>query len=213
MSKQIEVHIYTLSRLVHAPAGSWERKIEEIEQGRRQAYVYYGPMREAVVAFCASKGVGRDKIISRMLAKARHQPRGRGQNPDKDRLGGVRDLRGDLLSENRVVSPQSPEEVARGRRLSFEEILLRGAPHFKATNKSGATRYVFLHASRWADDDLKAYLELLGVIVEAEFNQPATSIWHMNLRTGLTSKHRPSKRMRSKCVDAARHYARLFAAA
>lgn len=212
MSKQIEVHIYTLSRLVHAPAGSWERKIEEIEQGRRQAYVYYGPMREAVVAFCASKGVGRDKIISRMLAKARHQPRGRGQNPEKDNLAAFETF--EEICYPKIGSfHRSLLRRSQGAGVSFEEILLRGAPHFKATDKSGATRYVFLHASRWADDDLKAYLELLGVIVEAEFNQPATSIWHMNLRTGLTSKHRPSKRMRSKCVDAARHYARLFAAA
>jgi len=50
------VHIYTLSRLVHAPAGRWERKIDEIEKGRDKAYAYYQPMREAVIAYCAAKG-------------------------------------------------------------------------------------------------------------------------------------------------------------
>src|ERR1039458_8478919 len=80
------VHIYTLSRLVHASASSWERKIQQIEQGRDKAYLYYQPMREAAVAYCATEGEDRDGIVSRMIAQASRQPHGRGQDPESDNL-------------------------------------------------------------------------------------------------------------------------------
>jgi hypothetical protein len=88
--KRPTVHIYTLSRLVHAPAGGWERKIVEIEEGRDKAYAYYQPMREAVIAYCAAKGKGRERIVAKMLAEAGSQPHGHGQDPERDTLGHLR---------------------------------------------------------------------------------------------------------------------------
>jgi hypothetical protein len=211
-SKKPAVHIYTLSRLVHAPAGGWERKIEEIEEGRDKAYAYYQPMREAVIAYCAAKGKGRERIVSRMLAEAGSQPRGRGQDPEKDNLRAFETFEARCYPKigsfvcSLLRKPQ-------GLGVPLEGILLQGTPHFQVTDKDGETRYVFLHPSNWTEESLKAYLELLSFVVEATFGAPATSIWHMDLRSGRVSKYGSSKRIRQRCVDAARHYARVFAGA
>jgi len=195
MTSKSSVHIYKLSRLVHAAAGSWEKRLQEIEQGRRQAYVYYRPMREAVVAFCASKGNDRDKIVKHMLAQAQLQPWARGQNPETDNLEAFETFE-EMCYPKIGTFMGSLLRRPQGLGVSFAGVLLYGTPHFKATDRKGVERFVFLYASKWRDDDLKAYLELLGVVVEAEFRQPATSLWHMDLRKGLAHKHRPSKRTR-----------------
>ncbi len=210
MKTRTVVHIYTLSRLVHAPAGAWERKIEEIEQGREKAYAYYQPVREAVIAYCAAKGKGRDKIVSRMLAEARSRPHGRGQNPERDNLAAFETF--EVKCYPKIGSfVRSLLRMPQGAGVRFGDIFLQGAPHLHVTDKEGQDRYVFLHPSNWTEDDLKAYLELLSVTVES-FGEPSSSIWHMNLRSGLVSKYRSSKRVRRRCVDAARHYARIFSA-
>jgi hypothetical protein len=208
--KKPVVHIYTLSRLVHAPAGGWERKIEEIEEGRDKAYSYYQPMREAVIAYCAAKGKGREKIVSRMLADARSRPHGHGQDPEGDNLRAFETFETSCYPKigsfvcSLLRRPQ-------GTGVPLEGVLLQGAPHFRVTDKDGETRYVFLHPSNWTAENLKAYLELLSFIVEAAYGAPSASIWHMNLRSGRVSKYGSSKRVRQRCVDAARLYARIFA--
>jgi hypothetical protein len=211
LKSQPRVHIYTLSRLVNAPAAGWERRIEEIEKGRAKAYGYYQPMREAVMAYCAAGGKGRDRIIARMLADAHHRPRGRGQDPQADNLNAFE------VFETRCYPKitkfvQGLLRKPQGPGVPFEGVFLFGAPHLLVTDEDGEARYVFLQASDWKGDQVKAYLELLAVIVEKAFGQPASSIWHMNLRTGRVATHRSSKRVRRRCEDAARHYGRIFGA-
>jgi hypothetical protein len=202
------VHIYTLSRLVHAAAGSWERRIRQVEEGRDKAYVYYQPVREAVVAYCATAGEDRDGIISQMTAQARRQPRGRGQDPETDNLRAFGIFESDCyphVGEFLGSLLRKPQALG----VPFEGVMLLGAPHFKTADRNGETRFVFLQASKWREAELKAYLELLGVIVEKAYGEPATSIWHMDLRTGNVSRHRPSVRVARSCAAAARHYARM----
>jgi hypothetical protein len=43
-------------------------------------------VREAVIAYCAAKGKGREKIVSRMQAEARAKPHARGQDPENDNI-------------------------------------------------------------------------------------------------------------------------------
>jgi len=203
------VHIYTLSHLVNARVGSWERKIKEIEEGRRRAYGYYQPMREAIVAYCAASGNRREQIVSRMLSDARQRPHGRGQDPEKDNLAAFETF-------ETACYPKIGQFVRgllrrpNGTGALFEGIRLNGGPHFQAKDRSGVDRYIFLHASVWSEEDLKAYLELLSVVVEEAFGEAPESVWHMDLRAGLVAKHRRSKRVRRNCSDAARHYARVF---
>jgi hypothetical protein len=205
------VHIYTLSRLVHAPAAGWERKIEEIEKGRAKAYSYYQPMREAVIAYCAAGGAGRDQIVARMLAEARRQPRARGQDPERDNLHAFEVFETSCYPKitkfvkSLLRRPQGPG-------VQFEDVFLFGAPHLEVADRNGEVRYVFLQASDWKEVQVKAYLELLAVVVEKAFGGPASSIWHMNLRTGRVARHRSSKQVRRRCAEAARHYRRIFGA-
>ena len=179
-SKTPVVHIYTLSRLVHAPAGGWERRIEEIEEGRDKAYSDHQLMREAVIAYCAAKGKGRDKIVSRMLADACGTAWTRAR-PEADNLRAFETFVATCYPKIGSFV-RSLIRMPQGMGVPLEGVLLQGTPHFQVTDKEGETRYVFLHPSNWTEENLKAYLELLSFIVEATFDAPATSIWHMNLR-------------------------------
>lgn len=204
------VHIYTLSHLVNARVGSWERKIREIEEGRRRAYSYYQPMREAIVAYCASGGNRREQIVSSMLLDARQRPHGRGQNPERDNLAAFETFETACYPK----IGQFVRDLLRrpnGTGAHFEGVRLSGGPHLQVKDRNGEDRYIFLRASIWSEDDLRAYLELLGVIVEETFGDVPESVWHMDLRAGLVAKHRGSKKIRRNCSDAARHYARVFA--
>ena len=78
------VHIYALSRLVHAPAGNWEQQLRSLEEGKLHAYRYYLPLREAAVRFSKSRGEGLDQILEKLHVGATSVVAGRGSNPVKD---------------------------------------------------------------------------------------------------------------------------------
>jgi hypothetical protein len=72
--------------------------------------------------------------------------------------------------------------------------------------------FVFLHPADWKKDELNAYLELLSIIVAQRFAKGPESIWCMNLTTGKDQKWQASRRVRKRCQNAARLYARLVQA-
>jgi hypothetical protein len=204
------VHIYTLSHLVNARVGGWERMIEDLERGRRSAYAYYQPVREAVVTYCARGGQRREEVVARMIQHARQQPRGRGQDPERDNLAAFEIFESACYPRvGQFVRSLLRQPQAGG--VFFSGVWLTGAPHLHVKDKRGRDRYVFLRASLWNEDNLKAYMELLGVVVENTFGAGPENIWHMDLRSGRVTRHRPSKRVRANCVDAARHFARVLA--
>lgn len=207
----VTVHIYPLSRLVHASPGSWENQLRSIEEGKLHAYRYYLPLREAVVAYCKSRGKKLDPILQRLSVSASAVPAGRGANPVKDNRDGFDVFTADFYPRMSHFGQSFLREDAKLGCL-FEGAHLGGLPHFSATDSKGDTRYVYLHASKWDEDDLKAYLELLSVIVEGKFGAPPASIWCMDLRTGKDYRWKSSTRMRTKCANAARHYVRLVEA-
>ncbi|MFY9674716.1 MAG: hypothetical protein WAK13_09690, partial [Terriglobales bacterium] len=65
------VHILQLSKLVHTSPVRWDRLLTDLEEGKPRAYKYYQPLREAVAEFCKAGGVGRDRVVSRLIARAR----------------------------------------------------------------------------------------------------------------------------------------------
>jgi hypothetical protein len=69
---------------------------------------------------------------------------------------------------------------------------------------------VFLHAANWSKKDLNAYLELLGIIVEASYGGDNQSLWILDLKNGKEVKWRPSVQVRNRCKGAARLYARII---
>jgi hypothetical protein len=91
----------------------------------------------------------------------------------------------------------------------FAGVQLLGAPHFSAADRQGQDRYVYLLASRWEEDDLKAYLELLAIVVGARFGAEPKYIWCMDLRNRKEIVWRGSSRIRARCEKAAKLYARF----
>ncbi len=203
-----EVHIYPLSRLVHAPAGEWLGMLRSIEEGKDYANRYYLPLRQAVVEFCSRKGASKSTILQTLRRRAVS-------------LGGSRAQRiaGDNEKAFEVFATEFYPRIKRFRRsllgerqqrCPFESVMLVGTPHLIVTDLDDRERYVFLHASSWGDNDLKAYLELLSIIVEQRFNAGPKDLWCMNLKTGTDVKWRPGKLTRSRCAKAAGLYAQLL---
>jgi hypothetical protein len=203
-------HIYTFSRLVHAYPGNWEKLLASMESEKQIAYGYYLPMREAVVLFCARRGKDRDLIFRQMVSRARNMGGMRGPKMAEDNAEAfigfetafypkIAKFRRDLLREQRTGC-------------EFEGLTLEGGPHFEAVDQRGKKRHVFLHASKWSHDDLAAYLELLGIVIEHEYGGDSSSLWVFDLKSGKEIKWRSSSRVRNRCVGAARLYARLIRA-
>ena len=207
----IPVHIYPLSRLVHAAAAEWENELRAIEEGKKYAFGYYLPLREAVVTYCRNDGKRRDQIVKQMTALALS-------------MGGIRGAEAANANDNafRVFETSFFPRITRFHEsflhtdfkagCPFEGVTLLGLPHLRVTDDKGGSRYVHLHAAQWEPEDLKAYLELLSVIVENRFKKHADAIWCMDLKSGRDFKWQSRPRMRTKCVKAARLYARLIKA-
>lgn len=173
------VHIYPLSRLVHASPANWEKQLQEIERGKDSRYGYYLPLREAVVSYCKSRRKRRDDIVKILENQARSVFAFRGA-----------DLVRDNISAFEVFEVQFYPRIAKFERsllradsnggCDFAGLRLLGTPHFSVKDDlREETRYVYLHASKWPEDDLKAYLELLAVVVAAKYQRPpiASGAW------------------------------------
>jgi hypothetical protein len=202
-----EVHIYPLSRLVHAPAGEWLGMLRSLEEGKDYANRYYLPMRQAIVEFCVRKGAGKAATVQKMRRLALTLGGSRGPRIARDNEEAFEVFGAEFYP--RVGRFRRSLLGERQQRCSFEGVLLVGTPHLMVTDVSDRERYVFLHASSWDEDDLKAYLELLSFIVEQRFDADPKDLWCMNLRTGEDAEWRPSRRIRAKCAKAASLYAQL----
>lgn len=208
---RIAVHIYPLSKLVHAFPGDWENLLKAIEGGKVRAYTYYQPLREAVVMYCRSKGKRYDDILHDLVRRANEMPAPKGADPAKDNSAAfesfVQNFHPRIARFEKSLLKTDSENGC-----IFAGVRLLGSPHFVVTDESGKERYVFLHASKWDDDDLKAYVELLAMIVESRFGKSSDSIWCMDLRNGTDLKWRRSSRVLGRCEKAATLYSRFVAA-
>lgn len=203
-------HIYTFSRLVHAYSGDWEKLIASLEEGKQFAFGYYLPMRQAVVKLCQRQGHGREKIAQEMVALAQLMGGSRG-----NKIGQDNDDAFNTFAD--VFHPR----IARFRRnllveqrpgCKFEGLTLEGGPHLEVVDQAGKKRHVFLHAANWAKEDLDAYLELLGIVIEARYGGDSSSLWALDLREGKEIKWQPKTRVRKRCTNAAKLYVRLVSA-
>ena len=201
------VHIYVLSQLVHATPATWERHIQDLEDSKRVAYRYYAPLRQAAVAVSRSGLKGVDQLREQLRIGASGIPAGRNTNPVKDNVTAFDNFVENFYPKILEFHQSFLREVSS---CDFEGVRLLGLPHFSVSDSRRAQRYVHLHASKWHEEDLKAYLELLSVATEKRFKEPPEAIWCMDLRTGKDIKWRSSSRMRTRCGNAARHYARLM---
>lgn len=203
------VHIYPLSRLVHASPAVWEQELKAIESGKTRAFSYYLPLREAAVLFSRSKGKKEEEIRSQLAARARAIPAPRGADPVKDNLAAF-DVFVSKFAPRVAKFERSLLQADGDGGCPFGNVRLTGSPHFIATDNKGASRFAFLLASKWDEDALKAYLELLSVIIVERFNGSANSIWCMDLRSGQDFKWKSSSRIRARCEKTANLYARFI---
>lgn len=203
-------HIYTFSRLVHALPGNWENLLASMEADKIHAFSYYLPMREAVVMLCAKQGKGREQIYRDMVSRARTMGGVRGQrmaSANAAAFNTFEDVFYPKISKFRrnLLRDKRPE-------FEFEGLTLEGGPHFEVVDKHGKKRHVFLHAAKWSSDDLAAYLELLGIVIEGCYGGDSSSMWVLDLRNGKEIKWKPKARVRNRCKGAAKLYARLVRA-
>jgi hypothetical protein len=202
------VHIYALSRLVHAGPRAWQRMLKEIEDGVSYASQYYLPMREGVVALASKNGGDVDIILQGIKTKVRDAGGARMANRLKDNLFAFENFKTEFLPRLRRLNRSFLHDKKQS--CEFGGLDLYGSPHFEATDGDGRTRHVFLHAAKWNPKDLSAYLELLGLIVERNYGGDATSIWVMDLRSGKDHRWKPRPSMRRRCEDTARLYSRFL---
>jgi len=202
------VHIYPLSRLVHALPGDWERDLKALQSGKVRAYAYYQPLREAAVLYCKSRGSKYDELLNQLEKRSRAVAAPRGADPAKDNISAFKSFVDHFHPRlGKFMTSLLNTDTQRG--CEFAGLRLLGTPHFVTLDADGQERYVFLLASKWDDDDLKAYMELLAIIVKNRFGASSESIWCMDLRTGQDFKWRASSRMRARCEKAATLYARF----
>jgi hypothetical protein len=200
-------HIYPLSRLVHAGPRAWQRLLTEIEEGSSYASRYYLPMREAVVRLFAYRNQDTNRALRELRTQIRNSGGARWENRLRDNVRAFESFQTNFAP--RIVRFRRSFLHQRNRGCRFEGLDLNGGPHFEVVGPDQRMRHVFLHAAKWSSQDLAAYLELLGVIIEADYGGDPESLWVMDLREGEDIIWRPSIRMRRRCSDAARLYVRF----
>jgi len=203
-----EIHIYPFSRLIHAPAARWEKLLKALEEKENIVYLYYQPAREAIVKLTASSGKRRDSIFVEMQARAAAVVHSPSQNPVRDNTKCFETFEETFLPK---ISSFVQSLIRRKHfGTSFGGVILKGLPHMEVIDQKGKSRLVYLYPSNWSDKELDAYLELLTIIIEAEFEAEASDLWCMDLRRKQTVKRSKSKvRTRKACNDAAQHFVRL----
>lgn len=184
--------------------------LSSLEEGKDFANRYYLPLREAVVDFCGQRGQGRDAIVRTMGRRALALGGSRAQRIARDNIAAFEVF--ETMFYPRISKFYRSLLRDHQQGVGFEGIVLTGTPHLVVRDQNDRKRYVFLHPANWKGDELKAYLELLSIIVEQRFQAGAESIWCMNLRSGGDIRWRSSSRTRQRCAKAARLYARLVRA-
>jgi len=201
-------NIYPLSRLVHAFPPDWERLLKAIEEGKKRAYGYYLPAREAIVRYCAKGGKDRDRILSELRLRCREIGGARSSIVLRDNEHAFLNFEAAFYPKIGGFSRSLLREPQQG--VAFEELLLLGSPHMEVTDNKGRTRYVYLCCGNRKDPDLKAYLQLLSVIVGKHYGAPADSIWCLDLHGRKEFRWKHSARLDARCRRTAKLYKRFI---
>jgi len=203
------IHIYPFSRLIGAPAARWERLISDLEAKEQIVYLYYQPVREAIVRLSSGAGADRDRIYGEMSRRAEAVVHTASQNPVRDNQKAFETFEEKFMPKIKTFvrsllkSPQIEGTY-------FGGLILRGLPHMEVIDQKGKTKFVHLYPSSWKDHELDAYMELLTIIVESEFGAEAKDLWCMDLKRGISISRTKSKvRTRQACHEAARLFKRM----
>jgi len=144
----IAVHIYPLSRLVHASPGDWERQLRGIEESKFYANRYYSPLRDGAASYCKSRGRRFDEIVEQVRVGALGIPARRGSDPVKDNVAAFDIFANKFYPRIGKFNRSFLRDDAKSG-CEFEGIQLLGLPHFSVTDAQGRDRLVHLYASKW----------------------------------------------------------------
>jgi hypothetical protein len=204
MSRQ-RLHIHQLSRLAFAQVTDWNRILNELESARKQMFWSYKPLRSGAFNLLQAADSEQAQEIYRSVAEL------------AKRAGGAKCAHANVAAlqvfESRFLrSIHSPKDnfmefTAPG--VDFGGAELVGGPHFSAVYKTSEIKFVYLHPSRWEEDQTEAFCELLTVVLEKKFKAGAHDLWFLDLRSGKRIPWRSKRRVRRKCEQAARLLARL----
>jgi hypothetical protein len=200
------VHVHQLSRLAFAQVTNWDRILAELEAGRNQMFWSYKPLRAGAFRLLGAKESPQIQEIYQGVAALAQRSGG-----PKCATANVKALQ---VFENRFVSIiQAPKDNYMelvGPGVDFAGAELIGGLHFSVLDKGAGKRFVYLHPSRWKEEQTEAFCELLTVILEKKFKAGARDLWFLDLRKGVRLPWPKSKvRVRRKCEQAAKLLARL----
>ena len=157
----VRVHILQLSKLVHTSPVRWEKLLRDLEEGKPRAYKYYQPLREAITVFC--KAAGRDRILPRMITRARGNGGAYGDRMAKANEAAFAVFEKYFFPRISKFKQDFLRDEHPG--FAFGGLTIHGNPHLDVVDKNGADRFVMLHAADWEASELRAYLDLLSFII------------------------------------------------
>lgn len=203
-----KVHIYLLSRLVFADATDWHAIMKQLRAGRKEMYWSYRPLRQGAYQMASRKHTDNRVIyddVAQLAGKAG------GDRCRKANLVALETFEDRFLPQigraksNFMESPEQP--------VDFGQVQLIGGPHFSVTDAGDREKLVYLHPSRWTDEEVIAFCELLTVVGEKRLKASARDIWFLDLRAGERFPWTASKKLvRRKCERAAELLVALQAA-
>ncbi len=205
-----DVHISSLSALVDAPATRWHRILEQLRRSQRTRFFTYKPVRQAVAqTLGGGTGVDLNKVWQRLRQDA--QQGGQRQlsaNVNRFQMFLDRFCRQiQALQRDLMAGAEGQDPISVGR------LLVSGGPHLLVTDLAGHSRYLYLHCSAWDSDKVRAFCELLTMVLEQKYQAKAGALWVMDLQKGKEIDYLRSRpRVRKKCIAAANLLAALWAA-
>jgi hypothetical protein len=203
-----KVHIYLLSRLVFADATDWQNILKQLRQGRRSMYWTYKPLRQGAFQMALRKDADNKAIYNEVGALA---GKAGGDRCRRANVAALEKFEGRFLpkiQKAKVSFMQGHEQP-----VDFGEVQLIGGPHFSVLDGDGQEKWIYLHPSKWTDEETIAFCELLTVVGEKRFKANARDIWFLDLRTGEKIHWTTSKKLvRRKCEKAAEFLVALQAA-
>jgi hypothetical protein len=203
-----EVHIFLLSRLAYADVTDWLNIIKDLKQGQKPMYWSYKPLREGAYAMASKKPQDTSEIYASVgaLAQQAGGPRCRTAN-----VNALKVFEAAFLPKFTVAGTNFMKGKNEG--VEFGPVTLVGGPHFSVKEKSDQEKLVYLHPSRWTEEQVGAFCELLTVVAEKRFHSEAKHVWFLDLRNGERVPWNASRKLvRKKCEKAAEFLVGLQAA-
>lgn len=205
------VHIYLLSKLVPASPTVWQSQLKMLEAERRHRVAYYNPFRDAAIKHCMANGGSHAQLVRDVEINASRISAPKGADP----------VRSNLEAFKTFVDVFYPRIGRFGKRLTARHantgvplgpLLLNGNAHFSAIDLKDNKRFVHLHASTRTEKELRAYLELLSIVLFGRYGASPESIWCMDCQKGVEIKWKSSPKLRRECESAANLYSTLVKA-